>query len=188
MPRFGQKAFEQSAGFLRIRNGTHPLDNTGVHPERYVLVDAMAASLKHRLSELIESKELIGKIDLSKFISEEVNIDTLRDIINDISKPGLDPRGEIKLFSFDPSVKTIDDVFQGMILPGIVLNITQFGAFVDIGIKESGLIHKSEISESFVDDPLKLLKLRQKLMVRVILVDHERKRIQLSIKNVDWKI
>ena len=188
VPRFGQKAFEQSAGFLRIRNGTHPLDNTGVHPERYVLVDEMAASLKHRLSELIESKELIDKIDLSKFISEEVNIDTLRDIINDISKPGLDPRGEIKLFSFDPSVKTIDDVFQGMILPGIVLNITQFGAFVDIGIKESGLIHKSEISESFVDDPLKLLKLRQKLMVRVILVDHERKRIQLSIKNVDWKI
>ena len=188
VPRFGQKAFEHSAGFLRVRDGKYPLDNTGVHPERYELVDAMAVSVNHTLEELISSKNFIQKIDLTKFISDSTNLDTLKDIINDISKPGLDPRGEIKLFSFDPTVKTINDIVQGMILPGIVLNITKFGAFIDIGIKESGLIHVSEMSAKFIEAPLKILSLRQKILVKVILVDYERKRIQLSIKDLDFKI
>lgn len=182
VPRMGAKAFEQSAGFLRIREGGHPLDNTAVHPERYALVEQMAKDLNCTVPDLIAKAELRKQIDLKKYISEEVGLPTLKDILQELSKPGLDPRGEAEAFEFAQGINTIEDLREGMRLPGIITNITNFGVFVDIGIKENGLIHISHLANKFVKNPADVVSLNQEVMVKVLSIDMNRKRIQLSIK------
>lgn len=181
VPRLGNKAFEQAAGFLRIRESEHPLDNSAVHPERYQLVAQMAKDLGVPLTELINNKGLIGKIDLTKYSTDEVGLPTLKDIIQELEKPGLDPRKQAKVFEFDQRLQKIDDVKIGMRIPGIVNNITNFGCFVDIGIKESGLVHISKLANEYVADPNAVVQLHQHVMITVIDVDLKRKRIQLSM-------
>ncbi|MCK8523348.1 RNA-binding transcriptional accessory protein [Aquimarina sp. D1M17] len=181
VPRLGGKAFEQAAAFLRITNPQHPLDNSAVHPERYKLVSKMAKDAGVPLGELIGNKTAISKIKLQSYISEEVGLPTLTDIVKELEKPGVDPRKKVTVFEFDPNVKTIDDVKSGMKLPGIVNNITNFGCFVDIGIKESGLIHISKLANEYISDVNAVVQLHQHLMVTVIDVDLQRKRIQLSL-------
>lgn len=185
VPRMGAKSFEQSAGFLRISKAKNPLDNTAVHPETYYIVEQMAKDLKCTVTELIEHKELQKKVDLNKYVNEQVGLPTLTDIMEELQKPGRDPRKTIQVFQFDPNIRTIGDLREGMILPGIVGNITNFGAFVDLGIKENGLIHVSEMANEFVQDPTKYVKIHQQLFVRVVSVDLNRKRIQLSLKNIE---
>ncbi|MCR5710162.1 MAG: RNA-binding transcriptional accessory protein [Bacteroidales bacterium] len=182
--RLGGKAFEQCAGFLRIPGGTNPLDNTAVHPERYALVEKMASDAGVSLQDFLSDTALRGKIDLERYVSDEVGMPTLRDIMSELAKPGRDPRGSIKVFEFAPDIHTIDDVQVGMILPCIVTNVTAFGAFVDIGIHEHGLIHVSQMADHRVSDPSKVLKVHQHLEARVIQVDPERKRIGLSLKGL----
>jgi len=177
----GQKAFEQAAGFLRIKNGTNPLDNSAVHPESYPLVKSMAKSLGLDVKTLIGNKKEIDRIDLQQFVNEKVGMPTLKDIVKELKKPGLDVREELQEFSFSSTLKTINDVKEGAVYPGIVNNITNFGCFVDIGIKESGLVHISQMSDQFVHDPNEIVKLHQKVQVKVIKVDFERKRIGLSL-------
>ncbi len=184
VPRMGKKAFEQSAGFLRIRDGKTPLDNTGVHPERYALVETMAKDQGHELKSLIANGDLLRSIPLKKYISDDVGIPTLQDIIKELQKPGLDPRGAAQVFSFAEGVQSIQDIRSGMIVPGIVNNVTKFGAFVDIGIKESGLIHVSQMADRYISDPAEVVKVNQKVMVRVMDIDLARKRIGLSMKDV----
>ncbi len=179
--RLGDKAYEQCAGFLRIRDGKNPLDNTAVHPERYALVEEMARDLGVQVTDLIARGDLRKNIQLRKYISEEVGLPTLKDILSELAKPGLDPRGEAKSFQF-AEISTIDDVHEGMRLPGIVTNVTNFGAFVDIGIKENGLVHISQLANRFVKNPADVVSLNQQVQVRVISVDRDRKRIQLSMK------
>lgn len=181
--RMGEKAFEQSAGFLRISNGNNPLDNTAVHPERYKVVEQMAKDLGCTVGELTQNKALLEQIDLKKYVTDEVGLPTLTDIIKELEKPGRDPRNEVEIFEFDPSVRQISDLAIGQQLPGIVTNITNFGAFVDIGIKENGLIHISNMGNRFVRDPNEILKLHQHIYVKVMDVDMERKRIQLALCN-----
>lgn len=181
VPRLGGKAFEQSAAFLRINNGEHPLDNSAVHPERYTLVEKMARDLKLPLQELIGNQDAIKKINLQQYSNDTVGLPTLKDIIAELVKPGVDPRKSVTIFEFDPNVKTIQDVKPGMKLPGIVNNITAFGCFVAIGIKESGLIHISKLSNTYINDVNAVVKLNQHLMVTVVSVDIQRKRIQLSL-------
>ena len=181
--RLGDKAYEQCAGFLRIRDGKNPLDNTAVHPERYALVEEMARDLGVQVTDLIARGDLRKNIQLRKYISEEVGLPTLKDILSELAKPGLDPRGEAKSFQF-AEISTIDDVHEGMRLPGIVTNVTNFGAFVDIGIKENGLVHISQLANRFVKNPADVVSLNQQVHVRVISVDRDRKRIQLSMKEV----
>ena len=181
VPRLGGKAFEQAAGFLRIKNSENPLDDSGVHPERYALVSKMAKDLKKNISELIGNKEIIQKINLEKYTTESIGLLTLRDIIRELEKPGLDPRAKAKIFSFDQNIKTISDLKTGQILPGIVNNITNFGCFVAIGTKESGLIHVSNLSDTFVKDVNAIVTLQQQVMVKVLEVDVVRKRIQLAL-------
>lgn len=181
VPRLGGKAFEQAAAFLRITNPQHPLDNSAVHPERYKLVSKMAKDAGVPLGELIGNKTAISKIKLQSYISEEVGLPTLTDIVKELEKPGVDPRKKVTVFEFDPNVKTIDDVKSGMKLPGIVNNITNFGCFVDIGIKESGLIHISKLANEYISDVNAVVQLHQHLMVTIIDVDLQRKRIQLSL-------
>jgi uncharacterized protein len=184
VPRLGAKAFEQAAGFLRIPAATNPLDNTAVHPERYELVERMARDLGVGVEDLIARADLRKKIDLRRYVSgDEVGLPTLRDILAELAKPGLDPRGEAQSFEFG-NVRTLADLREGMILPGIVTNVTQFGAFVDIGIKENGLVHVSQLADRFVSNPADVVSLRQQVRVRVLSVDPERKRIQLSMKEV----
>lgn len=180
--RLGDKAFEQCAGFLRIRDGKNPLDNTAVHPERYALVEKMASDLGVQVTDLIARAELRKNIQLRNYISEEVGLPTLKDILSELAKSGLDPRGEAKSFQF-AEISTIDEVQEGMRLPGIVTNVTNFGAFVDIGIKENGLVHISQLANRFVKNPADVVSLNQQVQVRVIAVDRERKRIQLSMKD-----
>ena len=180
--RFGDKAFEQSAGFLRISGGANPLDNSAVHPESYHIVEEMASDLGCDVSELISNKELINKIDIKKYVTNTTGLPTLNDIKSELEKPGRDPRCTFDMFEFDKNVKTIDDVKPGMILPGIITNITSFGAFVDIGIHEDGLVHISQMADRYVSDPNKIVKLNQKVMVKVLEVDTKRKRISLSMK------
>jgi uncharacterized protein len=180
--RFGDKAFEQSAGFLRISGGANPLDNSAVHPESYHIVEEMASDLGCDVSELISNKELINKIDIKKYVTNTTGLPTLNDIKSELEKPGRDPRCTFDIFEFDKNVKTIDDVKPGMILPGIITNITSFGAFVDIGIHEDGLVHISQMADRYVSDPNKIVKLNQKVMVKVLEVDTKRKRISLSMK------
>ncbi|MEO0777519.1 MAG: Tex family protein [Bacteroidota bacterium] len=182
--RMGNKAFEQSAGFLRIRDAQHPLDNTAVHPERYALVERMARDLDCSLVQLIEQPSLQKKIPLRQYASEEVGLPTLNDILAELQKPGLDPRGTAQAFEFAQGVNSIEDVKVGMVLPGIVTNVTNFGAFVDIGVKQDGLVHISQLANRFVKNPADVVKLQQRVKVRVQEVDLKRKRIQLSMKEV----
>ena len=184
VPRMGEKAFEQSAGFLRIQDGKNPLDNSAVHPESYPIVELMAKDLKCSVDELIANKELRQKIEISDYITPTVGLPTLQDIMQELDKPGRDPRKAIKVFEFDKNVRTIADLREGMILPGIVGNITNFGAFVDIGIKENGLVHLSQLAERYISDPTEIVSIHQHVMVRVMNVDTDRKRIQLSMIGV----
>lgn len=181
VPRLGGKAFEQAAGFLRIKNGKNPLDDSSVHPESYAVVAKMAKDEKVKVSELIGNKTLLQKINAEKYISEKTGLPTLQDILKELEKPGLDIREEAKVFTFNQNIKTINDLQEGQLLPGIVNNITNFGCFVDIGIKESGLIHVSNLSDSFVKDVNEHVHLHQQIIVKVLDVDVERKRIQLKL-------
>lgn len=180
--RMGDKVFEQCAGFLRIAEAENPLDNSAVHPESYYVVEKMAKDLKCTVTELIQNKELKKTLDLKRYITDTVGLPTLTDIMDELDKPGRDPRKGIKMFEFDPNIRTIEDLREGMILPGIVTNITNFGCFVDVGIKENGLVHISEIADRFVSDPTEVVSLHQHVEVRVLSVDVARKRVQLSMK------
>jgi uncharacterized protein len=181
VPRLGGKAFEQAGGFLRIKNGKNPLDDSGVHPESYGLVDTIAKDLQKKICDFIGDKELLQKINLKNYISETIGLPTLEDIIKELEKPGVDPRAKAKAFSFDQNLNSISDLKTGQILPGIVNNITNFGCFVDIGIKESGLIHVSNLLDTFVKDVNAIVTLQQQISVKVLEVDVVRKRIQLAL-------
>ena len=180
--RLGPKAFEQAAGFLRIRDGQHPLDASAVHPERYELVDAMAKDLNCSVSDLMRDAGLRQKIKLDKYVTESVGLPTLNDILSELAKPGRDPRQKFEVFSFQSGVEKMEDLKPGMKLPGIVTNVTAFGAFVDIGVHQDGLVHVSQLSDKFVKDPSEVVKVSQKVMVTVTEVDLPRKRIALSMK------
>ena len=184
VPRMGPKAYEQCAGFLRISGASNPLDNSAVHPERYKLVEKIAADLGCKLTELIGKEQLTAKIDLNKYVSKEVGIPTLTDILSELAMPGRDPRSGIKHFEFADGIFSMTDLVVGMILPGIVTNITRFGAFVDVGIKQDGLVHISEMADRFVSDPAEIVKLQQQVKVRVVEVDIPRKRIAFSMKGL----
>jgi uncharacterized protein len=181
VPRLGEKAFQQGAAFIRIKEGKNPLDNSAVHPEAYPIVEKMAKDLKLSVQELIGNKEKTALIKAANYTTPEIGILTLKDIIKELEKPGLDPRKSAKIFEFDPNVKSIKDLKSGMILPGIVNNITNFGCFVDIGIKESGLVHISQLKAGFVSDVNEVVKLHQHVEVKVTEVDEDRKRIQLTM-------
>lgn len=185
VPRLGEKAFEQCAGFLRIPNGSNPLDNSAVHPESYPVVEKMAADLHCTVGELMKRKELKQQICLEQYQTDEIGMPTLQDIMKELDKPGRDPRSEIQEFSFNPDIHTIDDLQEGMILPGIVTNITNFGCFVDVGIKENGLVHISELADRFVSNPAEVVSIHQHVQVRVLSIDTARKRVQLSMKGVE---
>jgi uncharacterized protein len=181
VPRLGEKAFQQAAAFVRISNPKNPLDNSAVHPEAYGIVEKMAKDLGIKTHELIASKEKIAQITPEKYITDDVGILSIKDILKELEKPGLDPRKAAKVFEFDPNVKKITDLKIGMILPGIVNNITAFGCFVDLGIKESGLVHISQLKDGFVSDVNEVVKLHQHVQVKVTDIDEARKRIQLSM-------
>ncbi len=183
----GNKTFEQCAGFLRIRNGENPLDNTAVHPESYDIVTKMAKNNGESVEQFIADKNARQSINLDKYVTEKTGLPTLKDIMQELDKPGRDPRKGVKVFSFNENVKTMDDLQTGMLLPGIVTNITNFGAFVDVGIKENGLVHISQMSDEFVNDPNQVVRLQQQVIVKVIGIDKERKRVQLSLKESDIK-
>ena len=185
VPRMGAKAFEQCAGFLRIPGAKNPLDNTAVHPESYYIVEQMANDMHCTVEELITSKELRQKIKLEHYLTDTVGMPTLKDILQELEKPGRDPRGPIKVFEFDKNVRTIEDLCIGMELPGIVGNITNFGAFVDIGIKESGLVHLSQLADRYISNPNEVVSIHQHVRVKVLNIDMERKRIQLTMKGVE---
>lgn len=184
VPRMGAKAFEQCAGFLRIPHAENPLDNSAVHPESYPIVERMAADLHCSVSDLIANRELRSRISPENYVTDTVGLPTLTDILQELEKPGRDPRQKIQVFEFDKNVRTIDDVQEGMELPGIVTNITNFGCFVDLGIKEKGLIHVSQLADRFVSDPTTVVSIHQHVRVRVIGVDRERKRIALTMKGM----
>ena len=184
VPRMGAKAFEQCAGFLRIPGADNPLDNSAVHPESYAIVEKMAKDMKCTVADLIKDKELRAKIDIKKYVTDTVGLPTLNDIMKELDKPGRDPRQQIQVFEFDKDVKTLDDLREGMELPGIVTNITNFGCFVDIGIKENGLVHISQLADKFVSDPTTVVCIHQHVRVKVMGIDHERKRVQLTMKGL----
>jgi len=181
VPRLGDKAFEQSAGFLRIANAKNPLDNSAVHPESYHIVQQMAKDLSIDVPTLLANESFRKKIDIDKYVSDNVGLPTLHDILSELEKPGLDPRSTVKVFEFDPTIFSIDDVKIGMVVPGIVTNITNFGAFVDIGVKQDGLVHISKLANKFVSNPADVVSLNQQVKVKIIDVDYGRKRIQLSM-------
>lgn len=181
VPRLGDKAYQQAAAFIRIPNAQNPLDNSAVHPEAYAVVEKMAKDMKLKPSDLISNKEAIAKVPAENYITKDIGLLGLKDILKELEKPGLDPRKSAKVFEFDPNVKSIQDLRTGMVLPGIVNNITNFGCFVDIGIKESGLVHISQLKEGFVSDVNEVVKLHQHVQVKVTEVDESRKRIQLSM-------
>lgn len=184
VPRMGAKAFEQCAGFLRIPQAENPLDNSAVHPESYAIVERMAKDLHCTVADLIRDKGLRERIRIEDYVSDTVGIPTLTDIMQELNKPGRDPRQKIQVFEFDKNVRTIDDLQEGMELPGIVTNITNFGCFVDIGIKENGLVHISQLSDQFVSDPTSVVSIHQHVRVKVLSIDRERKRIQLTMKGM----
>jgi uncharacterized protein len=184
VPRLGDKAFEQCAGFLRIRESINPLDNTGVHPERYALVMKMAHDLNVPLPKLLANRDLTTKIPLASYVDEQVGIPTLTDIMKELANPGLDPRGSAKVFHFNEGINTIEDVEIGLELRGKVSNLTQFGAFIDIGVKQDGMVHISQMSDRFISNPAEVLTLGQEVMVKVIGVEIDRSRIQLSLKGL----
>lgn len=185
VPRLGAKAFEQAAGFLRIPTADNPLDNSAVHPESYNVVEKMAKDLNSSVNELIGNKELIENIDIKRYKSDRVGTETLTDILQELEKPGRDPRSKVQVLEFDSSIRTINDVKEGIIVNGIVTNITNFGCFVDFGIKENGLIHISEMADRFISNPAEVVSLHQHVKVKVISVDLERKRIQLSLRDLN---
>lgn len=184
VPRMGAKAFEQCAGFLRIPQAENPLDNSAVHPESYCIVEQMAKDLGCSLTDLMRDKSLRDRIRVEKYVSDTVGLPTLTDIMQELDKPGRDPRQKIQVFEFDKNVRTLDDLQEGMELPGIVTNITNFGCFVDIGIKENGLVHISQLADQFVSDPSTVVSIHQHVRVKVLSVDRERKRIQLTMKGM----
>ena len=181
VPRLGEKAFQQAAAFIRIKDGKNPLDNSSVHPEAYKIVEKMAKDLGIKTIDLIANEEKIKQIAPEKYTTEDIGILGIKDILKELLKPGLDPRKTSKVFEFDPNIKTFEDLKTGMILPGIVSNITAFGCFVDIGIKENGLVHISQLKDGFVSDPSEVVKLHQQVKVKIIEIDTERKRIALSM-------
>ena len=181
VPRMGAKAFEQCAGFLRIPDAKNPLDNSAVHPESYAVVEHIAKDMKCSVEDLIKNKEIRSQIDIQKYVTDKVGLPTLTDIMEELEKPGRDPRQAIKVFEFDKNVKTIDDLKEGMVLPGIVTNITNFGCFVDVGIKENGLVHVSQLCRQFVSDPTTIVSIHQHVQVKVIGIDRERKRISMTM-------
>jgi len=181
VPRMGAKAFEQCAGFLRIPGAKNPLDNSAVHPESYAVVESIAKDMKCSVEDLIKNKELRNQIDIKKYVTDQVGLPTLTDIMAELEKPGRDPRQAIQVFEFDKNVKTIDDLKEGMVLPGIVTNITNFGCFVDVGIKENGLVHISQICREFISDPTTVVSIHQHVQVKVVSIDRERKRIGLTM-------
>ena len=185
VPRMGAKAFEQCAGFLRIPQAKNPLDNSAVHPESYSIVEQMAKDLQCSVSDLMNKKELRSQIRLEKYVTDSVGLPTLTDIMQELDKPGRDPRKKIQVFEFDKNIRTIDDVQEGMEVPGIITNITNFGCFVDFGIKENGLVHISQLADKFVSDPTTVVSIHQHVRVRVLSVDRERKRIQLTMKGMN---
>lgn len=182
VPRMGEKVFEQCAGFLRVKNGVHPLDKSAVHPESYHIVEQMATDLNCSIDELIENKDQRKQIQLQKYVTDTVGLPTLKDILSELEKPGRDPRKSFEVFSFDENVHEISDLREGMRLPGIITNVTNFGAFVDVGVHQDGLVHISQLADEFVDDPNKIVKVGQKVWVNVTEVDAKRKRIALSMK------
>lgn len=183
--RMGDKAYQQSAGFMRIENSKNPLDNSAVHPESYHVVESMAKDLECSVSELIKNKPLQKNIVAEKYVTDNIGLPTITDILKELAKPGRDPRKQIKVFEFSKDVRTIEDLEQGMVLPGIVTNITNFGAFVDVGVKQDGLVHISQLADRFVSDPNEIVKLNQHVKVKVLEVDIARKRIQLSMKETE---
>jgi len=185
VPRLGEKVFEQAAGFLRIHDAENPLDASAVHPESYAIVNRMAKKAVCTLDDLMKSEEYRKKIDLTEFVTDKVGMPTLTDIMNELAKPGRDPREKFEQFEFDRNVNSMADLRQGMVLDGIVTNITNFGAFVDIGVHQDGLVHVSQLADKYVKDPNTVVKLNQKVKVKVLEVDKERKRIQLTMKNVE---
>ena len=182
VPRLGAKAFEQAAGFLRIKNGEVPLDNSAVHPERYELVEKMARDQHCSVAQLMSDKALRDNIKIEDYVNDEVGLPTLRDIMTELDKPGLDPRQPLQVFAFDPTVHDISDLREGQVLPGIVTNITNFGAFVDIGIHVKGLVHVSQLADHYVKDPTTVVRVQQHVMVRVVGIDKQRERISLSMR------
>ncbi len=184
VPRLGTKAYEQAAGFLRIEQAKNPLDNTAVHPESYKVVNQMASNLGCKVNDLIKDKNLRSRIDLKNYVTSSIGLPTLTDIMNELDKPGRDPREEIKAFEFADGIYSIDDLYEGMELPGLVTNITNFGAFINIGVKQDGLVHISQLANKYVSDPNEIVKLQQQVKVRVMEVDKVRKRIQLSMKDI----
>jgi uncharacterized protein len=185
--RFGEKAFEQAAGFLRIRDAANLLDQSAVHPESYPVVDRMTRSLNTTIGNLVAEPELRSRLRLEEFVDERTGIPTLQDIMQELARPGRDPRKKFELFEFAKDVHKMEDLRPGMKLPGIITNITRFGAFVDIGVHQDGLIHISQLANRFIRDPNEVVKLNQKVMVEVLEVDIPRKRIQLSMKTQDTK-
>ena len=183
VPRLGPKAYEQCAGFLRIEGATNPLDNSAVHPERYSLVERMAADAGSTVADLIRRADLRQQLKPERYVTSQVGLPTLRDILAELEKPGRDPREPLSVFAYDARVRSIDDLHEGMVLPGIVTNITAFGAFVDIGVKQDGLVHVSQLADRYVSDPKTIVSLHQAVQVRVVEVDKARKRIALSMKN-----
>lgn len=181
VPRLGEKAYQQAAAFVRIPNAKNPLDNSAVHPEAYAIVEKMAKDMKLKTADMVSNKEAIGKINIDTYVTPEIGKLTLQDILKELEKPGLDPRKAAKVFEFDPNIRTISDLRTGMVLPGIVNNITNFGCFVDIGVKESGLVHISQLKEGFVSDVNEVVKLHQHVTVKVVEVDEARKRVALTM-------
>ncbi len=185
VPRLGPAAYQQCAGFLRIPNAKNPLDNSAVHPESYPIVEQMAKDCGCNVEQLISDKSKRDTININRYVNDAVGIPTLTDIMKELEKPGLDPREQIEEFEFDKNVKEVDDLEVGMVLPGIVTNITNFGAFVDIGVHQDGLVHISQLSNRFIKDPNEAVHLHQHVRVKVIEVDYRRHRISLSIKQVN---
>ena len=184
VPRLGPAAFEQCAGFLRIPGAKNPLDNSAVHPERYAVVEQMARDQQCAVADLINSKEKREAIRPERYVTNDVGLPTLTDIMKELEKPGRDPREQIEEFEFAKGIETVDDLVEGMELPGIVTNITNFGAFVDIGVHQDGLVHISQLADKYVKDPNQVVKLHQHVRVRVIEVDRRRNRISLSMKGI----
>ena len=185
VPRLGPSAFEQCAGFLRIPDAKNPLDNSAVHPESYAIVERMAKDQHCTVQELIAQKDRLAHIDIQHYVTNEVGLPTLTDILKELEKPGRDPRMQLEEFHFADGIETVDDLIEGMELPGIVTNITAFGAFVDIGVHQDGLVHVSQLANKFVKDPNDVVKLHQHVRVKVLEIDHHRKRISLTMRGVE---
>ena len=181
----GDKAFEQCAGFLRIKDAKNPLDNSSIHPESYYLVEKISKKLKVKTIELFENKEALDKLNVEDFIDKQHGVLSIKQIISELEKPNIDPRRKQKHFEFDKSVRSMHNLKEGMLLPGLISNITTFGAFVNLGVKQDGLVHKSQLADRYVSDPIEVVRLNQQVIVKVLSVDVDRKRIQLTMKGID---